>query len=239
MSSHIYFCHQASCSNTTTEHGSTCDTCRQDWSCCPDCGDTGATVLGSNYCHECFSKRNHPCNAPPAADGWCPKCDMYTVVLPNICDRCAHPCITCGCTAEFRDGERVCGCDTCKVNGCIYGDDEYLRDLAERFYLGNCYAETEEGYMAACRWYDGELGEIDEKTRASLLVTLRRWHSCSGDIDYERGIKVCDEDGHFPSSRCEEVADDWREMTGRCMNCDLFYNLICSSDRRDLCRKCQ
>ena len=72
----------------TTDLGSTCDTCRQDWRCCPDCGDFGATVLGSNYCHECDSRRNHPCNAPPAADGWCPECDLYTVVLPNICDRC-------------------------------------------------------------------------------------------------------------------------------------------------------
>ena len=67
------------------------------------------------------------------------------------------------------------------------------RDLAERFYLGSCYAETDEGYAAACRWYHGELGPIDEKTRASLLVTLRRWHSCSGEIDYEHGIKVCDD----------------------------------------------
>jgi hypothetical protein len=59
----------------------------------------GATVLGSNYCHECYSRRNHPCNAAPAADGWCPECDMYTVVLPNICDRCQ----------QKRDD--VCTCD--------------------------------------------------------------------------------------------------------------------------------
>ena len=72
----------------TTELGSTCDACRQDWRRCPDCGDTGATVLGSNYCHECYSRRNHPCNAPPAADGWCADCNLVSVVLPNICDRC-------------------------------------------------------------------------------------------------------------------------------------------------------
>ena len=88
MSSHIYCCHQPDCSNMTAELGSTCDACRQDWRCCPDCGDFGATVLGSNYCHECYSRRNHPCNAPATADGWCPECDIYTVVLPNICDRC-------------------------------------------------------------------------------------------------------------------------------------------------------
>lgn len=61
-SSHTFFCHQPACSNMTTELGSTCDACRQDWRRCPDCGDMGATVLGSDYCHECYSRRNHPCN---------------------------------------------------------------------------------------------------------------------------------------------------------------------------------
>lgn len=60
------------------------------------------------------------------------------------------------------------------------------------------------------------------------------------------------EDGHFPCYRgddplcsaCEENAygppeeEDWRERTGRCTRCDLFYDLRCSSDRRDLCYSC-
>ena len=116
MPSHVYFCHQTDCSNMTTELGSTCGTCRQDWRCCPDCGDLGATVLGSNYCHECYSRRNHPCNAPPAADGWCPECDLYTVVLPNICDRCQ----------QKRDD--VCTCDSGEpCDHCA----RYLADEAE------------------------------------------------------------------------------------------------------------
>jgi hypothetical protein len=61
-SSHTFFCHQPACSNMTTELGSTCDACRQDWRRCPDCGDMGASVVGSNYCHECYSRRDHPCN---------------------------------------------------------------------------------------------------------------------------------------------------------------------------------
>ena len=113
---HLFFCITTDCGNTAVA-GTMCNECAS-WSvACPDCGDTGATVLGSNYCHECFSKRNHPCNAPPAADGWCPECDMYTVVLPNICDRCQ----------QKRDD--VCSCD---------GGDEpcdhcaqYLADEAE------------------------------------------------------------------------------------------------------------
>ena len=116
MPSHVYFCHQTDCSNLTPELGSTCGTCRQDWRCCPDCGDLGATVLGSNYCHECYSRRNHPCNAPPAADGWCPECDLYTVVLPNICDRCQ----------QKRDD--VCTCDSGEpCDHCA----RYLADEAE------------------------------------------------------------------------------------------------------------
>lgn len=60
-------------------------------------------------------------------------------------------------------------------------------------------------------------------------------------------------DGFFPYHRgddplcagCEEVAYgppspvDWRERTGRCSKCEFFYDLISSSDRRDLCYKCQ
>jgi hypothetical protein len=76
----------------------------------------GATVLGSNYCHECYSRRNHPCNAPPAADGWCADCNLVSVVLPNVCADCR----------EKRDD--VCTC---------YGGEQcahcerYLADAAE------------------------------------------------------------------------------------------------------------
>ena len=132
-------------------------------------------------------------------------------------------------------------------------------------------------------------------------------HTCSGEIDYEHGHKICDdeddprcpqyklkdrcsdcgvvreetepelpypwyckpcwknrftqcadcgsvpENGHFPCYRgsdplctdCEEAAYgppspvDWRERTGRCSKCDFFYDLISSSDKRDLCYICQ
>jgi len=117
---HIYFCHQTDCPNMTSELGSTCDACREDWRRCPDCGDMGATVLGSNYCHECYSRRNHPCNAPPAADGWCPECDMYTVVLPNICKRCQ----------QKRD-ER-CTCDEDTERSCAPCDRRIARRLADQ-----------------------------------------------------------------------------------------------------------
>jgi len=64
---------------------------------------------------------------------------------------------------------------------------------------------------------------------------------------------ILPENGFFPFYRgsdplcadCEEAAYgppspvDWRERTGRCSKCDIFYDLISSSDRRDLCYKCK
>jgi hypothetical protein len=161
-SSHLFSCHQPDCSNMTTELGSTCDTCRQDWRRCPDCGDTGATVLGSNYCNECYSRRNHPCNAPPAADGWCPECDMYTVVLPNICADCQQkrdePCN--GCAHRIADQAEYdvwCGVDephcTCNGSGrmCDLCADEYAEPCrgcgvpsqlwTDNTYCRKCYVE--------------------------------------------------------------------------------------------------
>jgi hypothetical protein len=126
MSSHIFFCFEMDCSNTTTWNGATCYDCcearfTRDYPAnkCPDCGDMGATVLGSNYCHECYSRRNHPCNAPPAADGWCPECDMYTVVLPNICTKCQ----------EKRDNR--CTCDDDTERSCAPCDRRTARRLAD------------------------------------------------------------------------------------------------------------
>jgi hypothetical protein len=166
-SSHLFSCHQADCCNMTTELGSTCDACRQDWRRCPDCGDMGATVLGSNYCHECYSRRNHPCNAPPAADGWCPECDMYTVVLPNICAKCqqkrddvctcdgGEPCAGCAHRiAEAAEYDVWCGVDepqcTCNRETGLMCDlcaEEYAEPcrgcgVSSQLWTDNTYCRT-------------------------------------------------------------------------------------------------
>jgi len=60
------------------------------------------------------------------------------------------------------------------------------------------------------------------------------------------------EDGHFPAYRghdplcvtCEEEfygppsPEDWRDRSGHCTNCNLSFDLICSSDDRTCCRLC-
>lgn len=190
---HIYFCHQTGCANKTSELGSTCDACREDWRRCPDCGDMGATVLGSNYCHECYSRRNHPCNAPPAADGWCPECEMVTVVLPNICADCQQKrdnvCIcheenarACPpCTRRIAD---IVNKSICTCNG---GDEpcdhcaRYLADKAEyNIWCGvdecddcddceDCGAAVENGRMTCLCWADEE-----DLARMDRDLALRR-----------------------------------------------------------------
>ena len=151
----------------TTDLGSTCDTCRQDWRCCPDCGDFGATVLGSNYCHACYSRRNHPCNAPPAADGWCPECDLYTVILPNICDRCQQkrddvctcdgnePCDHCGrYLADEAEYDVWCGVDEPQYDDVHICHEENARAcppcsrrIADIVREGICECNRETGRM--------------------------------------------------------------------------------------------
>lgn len=74
-------------------------------------------------------------------------------------------CVTCGCKDTFRDGVRVCGCDTCQKEGCIYKDcvtcgckDEF-RDGERVCWCdacqkdGCCYQEKEkeEGVCRLCR----------------------------------------------------------------------------------------
>ena len=164
MASHVFFCHQTDCSNMTTEHGSTCDTCRQDWRCCPDCGDMGATVLGSNYCHECYSRRNHPCNAPPAADGWCPECDLYTVVLPNICDRCQ----------QKRDDVCICHEENARAcPPCSRYIARYIADQAEYdIWCGVDEPQCDGG--PSCDLCAGEYAESREILEIDTEVQARR-----------------------------------------------------------------
>ena len=155
MSSHIYFCNETNCSNMTTSYDATC----------PDCGDTGATVLGSNYCHECDSRRNHPCN------GWCPDCNLVAVVPPNLCADCQYkrddvctcdggdePCDHCArYLADQAEYEIWCGVPepqcTCDGSGrmCDHCADEYAEPCrgcgvpsqlwTDNTYCRKCYVE--------------------------------------------------------------------------------------------------
>ena len=143
--------------------------CRQ-----PECNEVA--YLGLNHlCIECYNRSAYPRD-----------------------DRDVESCEACGCTAEFRDGDRVCWCDSCQQTGCQYE------------------------------------------------------HHCSGESEYRPEERLCDDrdDPRCPQHRPRRNSivsprayaddeDDWRERTGRCCQCDYFFDLICSSDRKDLCYKCK
>ena len=141
-STHLFFCITADCGNTAVA-GTMCHECPL-WSvACPDCGDKGATVLGSDYCHECFSRRNHPCNTafieyPHEHTGRCGWAD---------------------------DGTRICDDDICKCDGVDEPCDHcarYLADEAEyAIWCGvdecdDCAAPIKDGRMTCLCWADEE-----------------------------------------------------------------------------------
>jgi hypothetical protein len=85
MANNTYFCINDKCGRAVPTYNTKCAACA-----CPGCGETGATVLGSDYCHTCMSVRDHPCNTAFVADGWCPDCNLVAVVLPNRCHECQY-----------------------------------------------------------------------------------------------------------------------------------------------------
>ena len=97
---------------------------------------------------------------------------------------------------------------------------EQRRDLAERFYLGECYAEHDDGYAAAKAWYIGELGEPPTLEQAYYLgKKLLTWynsveeeeeeeeeHVCSGAFEYRPEERVCDKSD---DPRCPQHIGEW------------------------------
>jgi len=146
------FCIEPYCSEESCWLGGRCQSCEATEEFCSlsnryeEClGCAGPSSPGANgYCAACWTQR-YGCVEEPSP---CAQCgenfDVGLAIDASRCPRCilspccaSVECNTCGCTAEFRDGERICWCDACEKDGCSY-------------------------------------------------------HACSGEIDYERGIKVCD-----------------------------------------------
>ena len=233
MPSHVYFCHQTDCSNMTTELGSTCGTCRQDWRCCPDCGDLGATVLGSNYCHACYSRRNHPCNAPPAANGWCPECDLYTVVLPNICSRCQQkrddvctcdgnePCDHCGrYLADEAEYDVWCGVDEMGEPQCDGGPscelcaDEYAEPCRGCGVPSQLW--TDDTYCRKC--YVDRYGDEFPNRHADLHLALGRAIAESDTRSQEQIQLLLEDHGYsarVPPPSLQSIQDQIDEIEER------------------------
>ena len=117
-----------------------------------------------------------------------------------------------------------CGVEDHSSEGCCTEclKTEQLRDLAERFYLGECYAEHDDGYAAAKAWYLGELGELPTLEQAYYLgKKLLTWydsveekeeeeeeeeHVCSGAFEYRPEERVCDKSD---DPRCPQHIGEW------------------------------
>jgi len=141
----------------TTNLNSTCDACRDG---CPDCGDLGATVLGSNYCHDCYSRRNHPCNTAfieyehehTGRCGWADDgsriCnDVCTCDDGETCDHCARY------WADKAEEDIWCGVPephcTCDGSGrmCDYCAEEYAEPcrgcgVSSQLWTDNTYCRS-------------------------------------------------------------------------------------------------
>ena len=142
---------------------------------CPACGVVGATVLGSDYCHKCYPKSNEP-----AADGWCPNCEKFTVVLPNCCRECQQKrddateySVWCEPNCKCDGSGRMC--DFCaeeykeQCRGC--GSYEHL--WTDNTYCRGCYVKNYGDEFPAPRHTSlqsmrDEIAEIEERLKTNM-----------------------------------------------------------------------
>lgn len=216
MASHTFFCSEAYCGVLVAASGSICSLCDRK--------------------HVCNGEMDYELAIKICDDRGDPLCPQHKAPVES--------CETCGCSAEFRDGERVCWCDSCQKDGCQYehhfsgGPEERLSpsNKPSNYSTGNHVCSGE-------RLCDGwpRLLICDEPT-----CSIRRPRCCA-DCGYTP------EDGYFSTFRgshplCEPCAEaaygppspsNCREHTGHCARGSHNYDLICSSDRRDLCYECK
>jgi len=217
----------------------------------PECNEVAYLGL-DHLCIECYNRsaypQEHVCGGEMDYERGYKICDDRDDPLcPQHIPADLEDCETCGCTAEFRDGERICWCDSCQTTGCQYqhhcsGEREYRPEerLCDKRDDPRCPQHLSSSKTAAA--VEPVRAPADLPRRNSI-VTPRVCADCSR----------VPEDGRFHCYRgneplcadCEEAAygppspDYWRERTGRCCQCDHFFDLICSSDRKDLCYKCK
>jgi len=116
MPSHNSACTETTCNREASMANIKCPMCA-----CPGCGDVGATIVGSDYCHTCLSVRDHPCNRAFVEyehdhTGRCGWADDGTRICGDEYASC-H-----GCGIQVAHDEEVC--DGCRIQ-YSYDEDEY------------------------------------------------------------------------------------------------------------------
>lgn len=103
---HLFFCIDEDCSNIA-EPGRLCTCCAPPApvstpDCCPACGDTGPTMLGTEYCYPCYEYNRHGCVRHCT-------CDPYSSLMcPTCADEYAEPCRGCGESSQLWTDNKYC-----------------------------------------------------------------------------------------------------------------------------------
>lgn len=102
MTSHIFFCSDADCSNIVDSMDTICNDCREfEFEGCPDCGDIGASLLGMDQCFTCWTESRR-C-LPPACE-----CDGSGRLCRSCAQEYAEPCRGCGLTTLLWTDNTYC-----------------------------------------------------------------------------------------------------------------------------------
>ena len=232
-----YFCTELDCCNEAERYDRICDECyaKQRHVCSGDFDyDLGHVLCDFSDEHDCPQYKQHVQKC--CADCGCARKELEPELL---CDWYCKPCwqvrfgkkeatATKGALVVTRWQAHVAALTQCRH--CHTRNTELRHDTVGDAYFLDC---------TAC----GGCHRVDKALLEAIPSPPPR---CCADCGH------VPKDGHFPFYRgddplcaaCEENAygppeyEDWRERTGRCGMCDLFYDLRCSSDRRDLCFSC-
>ena len=185
--------------------------------CCEDNCDAAAHVSGGR-CDGCFEAH---------------VTYLRELHNPTRCDHCREPvdcsldgdALFCGksCEAEwlkehdcngfhYHEDVEAYTCDKCEA---YYDSMRKKRDLALRFYLGNCYAEQPAGYEAAVAWRHGQIGRPPTAEQMRYLnKKLMEWDECEEDeyLYTTYTSKMKPEDLRIDIAECETMLD-WSDTT--------------------------
>ena len=232
FNTHIFFCREANCERETHQYDGLCKECAP---CCEFCHE----VFDSEHSPWLPSESGHFCGKWCEA-GWLNEQDCHDEHICNgemdydrgykICDDRDDPrCPSYRQRHSSISTEPVCDCRGCKLK--IAADEMTGIGVGLYGHCTGCFKDFPLINTTVCRKMCWSCQQLT-RTCADCGSPPKKGHfSCYRGNDPL--CHDCDANANGPQSPV-----DWRESYGRCSKCDLYYALICSSDRRDLCRWC-